>query len=152
MASGYRMVDHYFGKGNAGFPVTSGTHPWRFCGLQSAVQGREGHAELLGALRRSDKLFFKWFPSPKWMTRLVAALVVLLFAAAVFGAHAIGGWTAVLILLGAVLVGGVLLAIPDDGPLVYSVSLLAKVPWGSSARSSRPRSHGHTCGRSTACT
>jgi predicted acylesterase/phospholipase RssA len=130
MASGYRMVDHYFGRGNEGFPITSGTHPWRFCGLQSAVQGREGHAGLLGALRRSDKLFFKWFPSPKWMTRLVAALVVVLFAAAVLGAQALGGWTAVLILLGVVLVGGVLLAIPDDGPLVYSVSLLAKIPAG----------------------
>jgi predicted acylesterase/phospholipase RssA len=130
MASGYRMVDRYFAQGNLGFPVAGGSHPWRFCAIQSAMRGGDGHPGMLRALRHSDKLFFKWSPSPAWTTRLAGLLVVALLAAAILGAAALGGATGVLILLGALLAGGVLLALPDDGPVIACVSLLAKVPVG----------------------
>jgi hypothetical protein len=130
MASGYRMVDHYFPKGNEGFATTSASRAWRFCGVQSALNGGEHHSDMLKALDRSDKLFFKWFPSPKWMARFAFVLVLALLAGVVWAADALGGSTGVLILLGAVLLGGVLLALPDDLPVVALLSLLAKVPVG----------------------
>ena len=133
MASGYRMVEHYFPKGNQGFPTADGRHEWRFCALQSAMEGAERHSDLLAALERSDKLFFKWFRWPRVMAALVLLVVLTLLGGAVWAAAAIGGWAGVCVLLAGVLVAGVLCALPDDRLPIHLVTLVAKVPLGAVA-------------------
>jgi predicted acylesterase/phospholipase RssA len=130
MASGYRMVEHYFPLGTVGFPTAGDRHEWRFCHLQPAVEGTSHTTEMLAALERSDKLFFKWCRWPKAMAGLVLLLAALLLAGLVWAAAAISGWAGVVILLAALLVAGLLCAVPDDWLPVYIVSLVAKVPLG----------------------
>lgn len=130
MASGYRMVDHYFPRGTVGFPPAESRHAWSFCAIQDALQGGAHHGDMLDKLERSDKLFFKWFPYPALMTKLVALAVVALLAGCILAAAEIAGAVGVIVLLGAIVLATVLCALPDESPLVYWPSLIAKVPLG----------------------
>lgn len=130
MASGYRMVEHYFPRDTVGFPPAESRHAWSFCAIQDALRGGDHHGDMLDKLDRSDRLFFKWFPMPGLMTALVAVFVIALLGAGIFAAAELAGALGVIVLLGAILAATVLCALPDESLLVYWPSLVVKVPLG----------------------
>ena len=130
MASGYRMVEHYFPRDTVGFPPAESRHAWSFCAIQDAMKGGEHRGDMLDKLERSDRLFFKWFPYPGLMTKFVIGLLFALIGAGIWAAAEIDGAVGVIVLLGAMVAAIVLCAAPDESWFIYGLSLSVKIPLG----------------------